>query len=196
MKLKKICKSSFIMATALAAVFALAAALPCTTTAAGPAECGLIGTWDGNAGSPIKWLAIHTAGSTITKGEMVLHWVRLRDYLLKVGDGEYILYPDVTRLSDGHGVWEMIGNGRYEYTWYAYGISKLEDRPLYSVRVSGIATSIDCDNIAIDFLYEVFDGFLLPQAISDPGAVRVYYNYNNDGRERRVPLTVVTPPAP
>ena len=187
MKPNKICKRSFIMAMALAAVFALAATWPRTAAAAGPAECGLIGTWDGNAGSPIRWLAIQTPGSTITKGEMVLHWVRVQDYLLH----GYDYYPDVTRLTDGHGVWQQTTKGQYDYTWYAYGIGTLNDLPLYSVRVSGTATNTDCDNIAIDFTYEIFEGFVLPQNMS--GATPVA-TIEGGAREARVPLNVVTAP--
>jgi hypothetical protein len=185
MKPNKICKGSFIMAMALAAVFALAAAWPCTAAAAGPKECGLIGTWYGNAGSPLSWLGVHTAGSKITNGEMVMHWVRVKDYLLTL-DGTY----PATRLTDGHGVWEQTAKGKYKYTWYAYGIGTSNDLPLYSVRVSGTATNTDCDNIAIDFMYEIFDGFVLPQDMS--GAVPVATITDVAG-ETRVPLTVVTP---
>ncbi len=196
MKQNKIFKSSFIMALALAAVFALAAALPCAAEAAGPTECGLIGTWYGNAG-PLRWLGVHTAGSTIIEGEMVLNWVLVRDYLLYAchdnAAGEYVCYDTATRLTDGHGVWEQTRKGEYKYTWYAYGIESAALAPLYSVRVSGTATNTDCDHIAINFTYEIFDGFVLPQNMS--GAVPVGYIRDTAG-ETRVPLTVVTPPAP
>lgn len=54
MKPNKICKRSFIMAIALAAVFALAAVWPRPAVAVGPAECSLIGTWYGEAGNTLK----------------------------------------------------------------------------------------------------------------------------------------------
>jgi hypothetical protein len=186
MKPNKICKRSFIMAMALAAVCALAAAWPCAAAAAGPTECGLIGTWYGNAGSPLTWLGVHTAGSTNIKGEMVMHWVRVRDYLITA----YGLYPDATRLTDGHGVWEKTVKDQYKYTWYAYGIGTSNDPPLFSVRVSGTATMTDCDNIAIDFTYEIFDGFVLPQ---DMSGVEPVGAITDVARETRVPLAVVAP---
>ncbi len=63
--------------------------------------------------------------------------------------------------------------------------------PLYSVRVSGTATNTDCNNITIEFTYEVFKGFVLPQDMTDEVPVGVVPN--DDARERRAPLTVVTP---
>ncbi len=173
------------MAMALAAVLALAAAWPLTAAAVGPEECGLIGTWYGNAG-PLKWLGVHT-GTTITGGEMALQWVRVRDYLVTA----YDVYPSATRITDGRGVWEMTARDEYKYTWYAYGIGTSADfPPVYSVRVSGTARNTDCNNTDIDFTYEIFDGFVLPQDMS--GAVPVIA-ITDVARETRVPLTVVTP---
>lgn len=183
MKPNKICRRSCIVAIALVAVFALIAAWPCDSPAAGPDECGMIGTWYGSAG-PLKWLGVHTAGSTITKGEMVLQWVLVRDYLVIV----YDMYPDATLLTDGRGVWEMTARNEYKYTWYAYGISTLANSPIYSVRVSGLAKNTDCDNVGIDFTYEVFDGFVLPQNMSGTDPVVAIVDV---ARETRVPLTVV-----
>ncbi len=96
---------------------------------AGPKECSLIGTWYGNTGSD-TWLGVNTAGSTITKGEMVMNWVRIRDYLLTL-EG---YYPTVTSLTNGHGVWQQTAKGKYKYTWYAYGVETLVNEPVYSVR--------------------------------------------------------------
>ncbi len=183
MKPNKICRRLFIVAMALVAVFVLIAASPGASPAAGPAECGMIGTWYGSAG-PLKWLGVHTAGSTNTKGEMVLQWVLVRDYLVIV----YDLYPDATMLTDGRGVWEMTSRNEYKYTWYAYGIGTLANAPLYSVRVSGLARNTDCDNIAIDFTYEIFDGFVLPQNMSGADPVGAIVDVAG---ETRVPLTVV-----
>lgn len=201
MKQDKICKRSFIVAMSLAAVFALAAAWPYAAAAAGPAECGLIGTWYGTAGSPLTWMGVHTPGSTTTKGGMLLKWVWVREDLLTLEGA----YPTVTHLSDGRGVWEQTGKGQYKYTWYAYGsattlsgstgqpLSAPVDSPLYSVRVSGIAKNTDCNNIAIDFNYEVFAGFVLPQDMSTATLVG---NIVDTAEETRVPLTVVPPPTP
>ncbi len=161
--------------------------------AAGPTECSLIGTWYGDAGYALRWLGVHTAGTTITKGEMLLDWNRVSASLLDV----YDLYPGATSLTGGRGVWEQTGRGQYNYTWYAYGIGTPGYSPIYSVRVSGIARNTDmigevsvnpCDNIAIDSTYEVFDGFVLPQNMSD--AVPVL-SIPTGVEQTRVPLTVV-----
>ena len=182
MKPNKICKRYFITAMALAAVFALAAAWPCAAPAAGPQECGLIGTWYGSAG-PLSWLGVHTPGSKGDRnGEMVLHWVK--NSLITEGT-----------LTDGHGVWEQTGKGQYKYTWYAYVIGTLNDGPLYSVRVSGTAENADCDTIYIHFTFEMFDRFVLPQDMSEDNFVG---SIVDDAYETRLPLTTVTvtPPEP
>ncbi len=207
MKPNKICKRSFIMAMALAAVFALAAAWPRASSAAGPAECSLIGTWYGDGGYALKWLGIQTAGSSSTKGEMEMNWVRISEWLLKVQDPVTGVdhYPGATILTGGRGVWEQTSKGQYKYTWYAYGLGLTEyfNSPIYSVRVSGLARNIaefedvtlnPCDSILIDFTYEVFDKFVLPQQMSD--AVPVVTLTSEDlgpVLEMRVPLIVVTP---
>ena len=186
MKSSKICKGSFIMAMLLTAVFALAAAWPCAATAAGPTECGLIGTWYGSVGASLKWLGVQTAGSTTAKGEMQLNWVRVQEWLVNV-DGAY---PTATNLTAGHGVWEQTAKGQYKYTWYAYGIGTSADPPVFSVRVSGTAKNTDCNNIAIDFTYEIFKGLVLPQ---DMSGATPFATITDSAGETRVPLTVVTP---
>ena len=184
---------------ALAAVFALAAVWPCASSAAGSAECSLIGTWYGDTGYSLKWLGVQTAGSTLTKGEMVLDWVRVSPSLLSV-EGLY----SAASLTGGRGVWEKIAKGEYKYTWYAYGMGT-GPTPIYSVRVGGIARNTNmigdvsvnpCDYILIDFTYEVFNGFVLPQDMSGETPVATITSTsvgNSPGIEIRVPLTVVTP---
>ncbi len=194
MKPNKICKRSFIMAMALAAVFALAAAWPRTASAVGPAECSLIGTWYGDAGYSLKWLGVQTAGSTPTQGEMVLNWLRVSPRLLPLS---------ATSMTGGRGVWEMTARNEYKYTWYAYGMGAGLD-PVFSVRVSGTARMMAieseslnlsaCDFVLIDFTYEVFGGFLNPLEMSGATPSETITS-EEDGPafEMRVPLTVVTP---
>jgi len=185
MKTSKICKRSFIMAIALAAVFTLAAVWPYTASVACSTECGLIGTWYGNAGSTMKWLGVHTAGSTDIQGEMLLNWVRVKDSLLTVDN----TYPTVTRITDGHGVWQQTARGHYKYTWYAYGIDTTANQPVYSIRVSGLAKNTNCNYVDINFKYEIFDGLVLPQ---DMSGVTPIATITDSAAETRVPL-VVTP---
>ena len=197
MKPNNMCKRSFIMAMALAAVFVIAAAWPCASSAAGRAECGLIGTWAGDAGNSLRWLGVHTPGSTLTRGEMALNWVRVLDSLLKVTVNTVDLYPNATLLTEGHGVWEMTAKGEYNYTWYAYGIEAMNKKAIYSVRVSGLATNTNlgdeninpCDFVKIDFTYEIFDGFLAPYEMTVAVPVATI---SAVASETRVPLTVVT----
>lgn len=193
MKPDKISTKYFLIALALVAAFAIPAVLPGTAAAIGTAECGLIGTWYGHTDSALAWMGVHTAGSTTVKGEMLLEWLRVKDDLLRVRVDELTYrYPNVTRLSDGRGVWEQTSKGKYNYTWYAYGNDTLVDKPVYSVRVSGVAQNTDCNNVTISFTYEVFDGFILPQYMS--GIIPVFtITGNPDAYETRVPLTVVLP---
>ena len=155
-------------------------------------ECGLIGTWYGHAYSTMTWLAVQTAGSKDARnGEMLLNWVHVSSGLLQVNG-----YP-ATSLTPGHGVWELTdkgpccsGKGQYNYTWYAYGLNA-SGNVLYSVRVSGLATNTDCDDVAIDFTYEVFDGQVLPQDMSEGTPVFTIQSEPGNSGETRVPL--VTP---
>ena len=94
------------------------------------------------------------------------------------------------RLTDGRGVWLQTGTGQYKYTWYAYGIDA-SGQKAYSVRTSGIATSTDCDNIAITYTYEVFIPPVDPPAMF--GATPALWVSDTDADAARVPLTVVTP---
>ena len=151
-----------------------------------PQECGLIGTWTGHAASSMYWLGVQTPGSNgPADGEMLLNWTEIASYLLHAG------YPDVTHMTPGHGVWQKSGNGpasvQYNYTWYAYG---LDDSGYveYSVRVSGVAQNTDCNDVSINYTYEVFDGYVLPQNMS---GVTPVDTITGAAAETRVPL--VTP---
>ncbi len=195
MKPNKIFKGSFIMAVALAAVFALAAAWPCASVAAGQKECGLIGTWAGHAYASMYWLGVHTAGSTGDKnGEMLLNWIWVDDSLLRACNTATSGTCGIaTRMTPGHGVWQEIGKGQYNYTWYAYGIDD-SGTPVFSVRVSGLATNTDCDNVAIVFTYEVFAAPVFPpQDTSGLTPVVTIPGAPGKSGETRVPLTAVTP---
>jgi hypothetical protein len=179
-----------VLVTALTVV--LTAALAITAIGAPPwaapgpdsKDSGLIGTWYGHSDGAIRWLAVHTAGSNFTSGQMLMNWVSVAPKYLTYGD----TYSSVTRLTPGHGVWEQIGKGQYKYTWYAYGIPDTGD-PLYTLRVSGVAKNTDSDNVSIDFTYEVFDGRLEPHEIS--GHTPLNFPLPGTAEETRVPL--VTP---
>ncbi len=209
MKNNRIGPRSFLMA--LAMVITLAVAWPCAAAApaGGPAGCGLIGTWYGQTDSALRWMGVHTAGATMTQGEMLLDWLWIGAEYLKLGNQQdgYV-YENVTRLSDGHGVWEQTGKGTYKYTWYAYGSDTsytpdgvqpavvypipVDNQPLYTVRVSGIARQTSCDRIDITYNYEIFNGFVPPQEMSGATPIGAIAG---DAVEWRTPLTVV-PPAP
>jgi hypothetical protein len=171
----------------VAAVAVVSAALTITATWAAPPtskETGLIGAWTGGTDDEyLEWMAIHT-GSNPTSGEMLLNWVYVRPGLLSVSHK----YPNVTRLTAGHGVWEQIRKRQYRYTWYARGV---DDAPnpivYYTVRVTGLATVTASDNVSINYTYEVFDGFVSPQQMS----TLTPFAYQGQASETRLPL--VTP---
>lgn len=110
------------------------------------AVCGLTGTWVGDAENDLSWLGIHTSTDG-TKGEMLMNWVR----------NTLFAEPDV-ELAPGHGVWELIDSdtGTYNFTWYSQIKSTSDPSlPVYPVRVSGTAQMQGCDDVIIDYRFEI-----------------------------------------
>mgnify|MGYP000280095186 CR=1 FL=1 len=176
-----------VVLTASLGIAALGVAAPAAPKGADSKECGLIGTWSGWAdapwpNTPLAWLAVHTAGSQGDKnGEMLMNWVYVHPILLR----GYNRWPNATRLTPGHGVWEQIGKGQYKYTWYGYGTDD-EGVPRNSIRVSGFAKQMDCNNVEISYVYEAFDGAIPPQDMNAP--TDPYYSTAGTAGETRVPL--------
>jgi len=168
----------------LATVLAIAAV---RTAASAPPDNGLIGAWTGGTVDEyLEWMGTHT-GSTARSGEMQLSWVYVKDGLLTVGGA----YPTVTYLTPGYGVWEQVGKGKFKYTWYARGVdNSLDDTPIvyYTVRVTGLTTFLDNDNVNISYTYEIFSGLRSPEDMATMAPVEVYVGQAN---ETRLPL--VTP---
>jgi hypothetical protein len=114
---------------------------------------------------------------------MLLDWVSVDPGLLA---GAAVLTP-------GRGVWQEIRKGQYKYTWYAYGLDELGER-FYSVRVSGLATLADCNNVDISYTYEIFYPSVDPHRMSEAVPVEVIpTSPPGQAHETRVPLTVTTP---
>lgn len=175
----KLSLSGFVVTAAvvLTATFAIAAVRGPAWAAPGG---DLIGSWTGGTNDEyLEWMGTHT-GSTAKSGEMALNWVYVRAGLLNVGGA----YPAVTRLTPGSGVWEQVGRGKYAYTWYARGV---DDTPVvyYTVRVRGLATLMDDDNVSISYTYEVFSGFASPEDMSTATPVETYEGWAS---EIRLPL--------
>ena len=161
----------------------VSAAISAAALAAGPTECGLIGTWLGEEPNDMVWLGVHTAGSATTKGVMQMNWVYVNPSLQA---------PETT-LMPGVGAWEQTGRGQYNYTWYAYGIDKVIGEPVYSVRVSGTATNATCDKVNITYVYEIYYPAVGPadMSLSNPNLAGLK---SGTASETRLPLTVVTLP--
>jgi len=163
-------KKLYKFARTLTATFAIAA-FSTAAWAAGPPECGLIGTWYGaDAGSDLVWLGVHTPGTHNSKGEMLMDWVTNN------------MVSPPARMTDGRGVWEQTGKGKYNYTWYAFMIDDSTGQMLQVV-VNGTAANLDCNNIEIRYRFRVYDDaetlvYVTPPLDRDPG-----YAY-----ETRVPM--------
>lgn len=147
-------------ALTLTAAFAIAA-FSNAAWAAGPPECGLIGTWHGaDAGSDLVWLGIHTPGTHNNKGEMHMEWVINN------------MVPPPARMTGGHGVWEQTSKGNYNYTWYAVMIDD-DTGQTFQVVVNGTAANQDCNNIEIRYRFRIYDGdtliYVTPSLNHDPG---------------------------
>jgi hypothetical protein len=174
-----------------------------------PKATGLAGSWTGGtADEYMEWMAIHTPGTNPTGGEMLMNWVKVDPRLIQVsglfpgatrltpGHGVWEKtevsghFPGATRLTPGHGDWEKTVKGQYMYTWYAYGMGDIDGNPVryYTVRVTGLATMTDSDNVSISYRYDVFGGYVAPQ---DMSTTPIVHTYSGDASEKR--LTLVTP---
>jgi hypothetical protein len=140
--------------------------------------CGLTGTWEGGEASDLYWVGIHTSMDG-TEGEMLLNWLIINPNLLTFGGS-----VAAVKMTPGHGVWQLNSNGTYNYTWYAYGLD-VDGHPLYQVRVSGVASVVECDTVNISYSYDV--------KVPDLTGMEEWQNFTlGTATEKRVPL--VTPP--
>jgi hypothetical protein len=143
-------------------------------------QCGLAGTWQGEEPNDMVWMAIHTSNNADgTKGEMLMNWVYINPSLLF----------SAASLSPGHGAWQRKSNGKYDYTWYAYGLNS-SGEPIYLVRVRGVATidSSDCDTANITYSYDIFEPAI---SIKDSYEATPNGSITGEASETRVPLVPV-----
>lgn len=178
--------SSVIMMTSL--ICGTAFARPLTPPPFTPVCGGLTGTWHGEESGDMIWLAIQTSDSLDpTKGEMLMNWISIKPSLI---------YPAVS-LTPGHGVWQLNGDGTYNYTWYAYAIGT-DGSPLYTVRVSGVAmfddpfdpdNPIDCNTLIIYYEFAVYMSVV---SVGELDTVEFVVGPTGFAYETRVPM-VVTP---
>ncbi len=161
---------------------------------------GLAGTWVGGAGSDIRWLATHTSDSlNPTKGEMIMNWTYIKPSFIGGSTSGFTLTP-------GHGIWQLNAEGNYDYTWYAYAISRgdaysiyPEGTIAYTVRVSGVAmlkdpsdpTVTNCDIVYIYYHFDGAEGEVLPTEFATTSYFEGPQGWAVEGR---VPLTVTPLP--
>lgn len=123
--------------------------------------CSLAGSWAGDAEGDLGWYGIHTSTDG-TKGEMLMNWV----YNSLISDANYEMVP-------GTGVWELTDSdtATYNFTWYSQIKSAETDpeAPFYGavipVRVSGTAQMNGCDEVIINYLFEIE---VKPSEFADP----------------------------
>lgn len=152
---------------------------------------GLTGTWVGGAGSDIRWLAVHTSDSLDpTKGVMIMNWTYIKPSFIGGVDSGVTLTP-------GHGVWQLNGDGNYDYTWYAYVIDPDSGAIFGTIRVSGVAMLKDPDDLAVSncdvaliyYHFDIAEEEVLPMHLG----TAEFTNFDEGSAGQvRVPL-VVTP---
>jgi hypothetical protein len=166
---------------------------------------GLAGTWVGGAGGDIRWLATHTSDSLDhTKGEMIMNWTYIKSNFPGGSNSGVTLTP-------GHGVWKLNVAGDYDYTWYAYVLTREDIKDQYgnilypagsiagTVRVSGVALLQDfneppapnCDSVRIYYHFDMAEGEVFP---TEATATSFQPGPQGWAGEVRVPLTVTPLP--
>jgi len=165
------------LATAgIVAVFAVAG-----TAQAAAKECGLVGTWFGEAAPGMKWVGSFTPGTSATTGQLNLTWVTV--------DPTYGAQFPAHGLTGPQGVWQKVDQRTYKYTFFAYGTRPLAtgylppypgtiDVPVYALRTSGEATIIDCDQVTLTYKAEFMS----------PDLATTYAVFNGTGTENRMQL--------
>ena len=147
---------------------------------AATSECGLTGTWFGHdPGTGLRWLGIHTPGTSATSGQIGIEWV----FVDPSFGGQF----PASRMTAGKGVWEKVARGSYKYTWYAYGQAPAPStaglmQPVYVVRISGTATMPTCNHKDITYKAEFFSLDM----------TTLFHTASGISTEHRVPL-VLTP---
>ena len=117
-------------------------------------DCGNVGTWFGQDPTEggLRWIAINMPGTSATTGEMSLKWT-----MIDPSFGGY--FPDATQMTDGSGVWQLVSQGVYRFTFVTYGTMLVAGRivvPVYAMRVSGTGTLTTCDHSEITYTAEFF----------------------------------------
>jgi len=104
------------------------------------------------------------------------------------------------RLTAGHGLWQGSGT-QFNYTWYAYLIgddpnnTSTYGKTVGSIRSYGVVTfPTDCNNAAIAYTVDMFQGFLAPDKMSRDLVGSYVGSETGYGGETRAPLVVPPPP--
>jgi hypothetical protein len=141
-------------------------------------ECGIIGTWYGVGDSGTTWWATVTPGSTMIAGQFNMEWVLLEPTL-----GGF--FPDAVRVTGASGVWKQLRHNTYEYTWVAHGLDA-SGAVVYTARVSGLHTRVDCNHMNINYALELWYGF--PDISTEPAS----FCFPGTATETRMPLVQAT----
>jgi len=164
----------------LAAIFAVAVFASSGSVMAASKNCSVLGTWHGVVNSGATYMVTITRGQSATVGQFVAEWV-LWDPTLEG------YFTDAVRTTNPMGVWEKVNGNTSKWTWIAYGLDGI-GQPLYTIRASGISSMVNCDELHLTYVTEVF---LPSQDISKDTPIAVFCG---TGIETRMQLVQATCP--
>lgn len=150
--------------------------------AASPPPCTVEGAWLSQADVGAVFFKVANRGANATSGSLSIEWVAMDPTLF--GN-----FPDAVKLTQGVGVWsarltEGVERSRpTHYTWMAYGLGS-DGLPIYVLVVSGTDTMQDCNNLAFDYVMEIF------LASQDPFVDEPVACMEGTGVKHRIPATV------
>ena len=163
----------------LAAIFAVAVFASSGSVMAASKNCSNLGTWHGVVDSGATYMVTITRGQSATVGQFVAEWV-LWDPTLNQA------FPTAVRTTNPLGVWEKVNGKEFTFTWIAYGLDG-NGAPLYTIRASGISLLVNCDELHLTYVTEVFS----PLDISMESPIATFCG---SGTETRMQLVQATCP--
>ena len=61
------------------------------------------------------------------------------------------------RVTNSYGVWRKVNHRIYRFTWVGRGLD-MNGEVVYTIRSSGQGEILDCSNVDITFVLEIWDG--------------------------------------
>jgi hypothetical protein len=142
--------------------------------------CSRVGTWQGVSDLGFTWMAVKSPGRNAINGQLTLEWSYFDPTLF--GN-----FADAIRITNAYGVWKKVGHDLYQFTWMAYGINQ-NGGVVYTMRASGEAESVDCDNADITYMLKVWVGVYDISEDEDPYPPDSVVTIPGTASEKRMPL--------